>query len=77
MSRSSVRGPGDAAGTRKTWPLSLENIPEHSSKGDETIGKSHIEDVMTCCAKCHVGNLKGEGTEEGGGTCFRKVVQGT
>lgn len=31
LSMSSMLGTGDLAGTRKTWSLPLENIPEHSS----------------------------------------------
>ena len=31
---------------------------------NQIIGKSHIKKIMTHCAKCHEGNVKGEGTEE-------------
>lgn len=41
------------------------------------IGKSHIKEIITCCAKCHEGALKGEGIQnKRNAICFRKCGKG-
>lgn len=54
-------------------------IPEHSRTfhwGNQTTGKSHIKETITCHVKCHEATLKGEEIEsERDGVCWRRAVR--